>query len=98
MQINGGYTQLITGTLRMEIGGPSATDQLVVTGAVQLNGELVLELINDYEPVLGDSFTLVTGGTVSGVFSEITNAEIDETRRFAVTYTGGSVVVTVVAP
>jgi hypothetical protein len=98
MQINGAYTQLITGTLRMEIGGPSATDQLVVTGDVQLDGELALELINDYEPVMGDSFTILTGGAVSGVFSEITNAEIDETRRFDVTYTAESVVVTVVAP
>jgi hypothetical protein len=50
VSISGNYTQGSTGSLNMEIGGPSSYDQLNVTGSATLAGTLGLTLINAYNP------------------------------------------------
>lgn len=69
LTVNGSYTD--TGTLEIEIGGPTAGvdhDQLAASGAVVLSGDLSATLINGYNPASG-SFVIITGSSVSGAFA-----------------------------
>ncbi len=66
----------ITGTLELasdselviEIGGASDLDQLIVSGASILDGELTALLEGGYEPDLGETFTFLTAASVGGGF------------------------------
>ncbi|MBG0770562.1 MAG: hypothetical protein H0S82_02585, partial [Anaerolineaceae bacterium] len=70
--VTGDYTQQADGTLTIELGGTTPDtehDQLAVSGAVTLGGALNVTLINEFSPELGDSFTIMTYGSVSGSFA-----------------------------
>ncbi len=71
LTISGDYEQQDCSTLHIEIGGYVANDDydvLAVTENVTLGGTLTLELINGFIPQIGDSFQILTGGSVSGYF------------------------------
>ena len=75
LTITGDYTQTSTGTLNMELGGTAAGaeyDQLVVGGLATLDGALILNLLPDYFPGLGDCFDLLTAGSLAGTFATTT--------------------------
>ncbi len=62
-------------TLTMEIGGLTAGsqhDQLESSGALSLDGSLVVSLINGFTPTLGQTYDLLNWGTLSGAFDLIT--------------------------
>ena len=70
------------GTLTLELGGliaGSSYDQLVLGagGSLALGGTLLLDLINDFSPVAGDSFQVLdfTLGQLTGGFDEIRLAD-----------------------
>jgi hypothetical protein len=75
LTINGSYTQTASGVLNIAIGGYTAGSdygQLAVSGAVSLGGTLNVVLINDFTPVAGDAFLIVTSNTsVSGTFATV---------------------------
>jgi fibronectin-binding autotransporter adhesin len=74
LTINGNYTQTATGVLTIDIGGLSAGseyDQLVVSGAVSLDGTLTVNRRGGFVPQSGDSFAVLTFGSGSGVFAAI---------------------------
>ncbi len=53
-------------------GGVAGTDfdQLVVSGVADLTGAILdVQLLDEFEPGLGDSFEILTAGTLSGTFS-----------------------------
>ena len=63
MSIGGGVVFGDQNTLRIEIGGlteGSEFDVVNVLGEVTLDGLLQVDLIDDFEPALGDSFTVMT--------------------------------------
>ncbi len=72
--VTGSYDQQ-SGTLEIEIGGTGAGDfdVLDVTGSATLAGMLDVQLIDlgggTYSPLAGDSFEILTSGTLSGTFS-----------------------------
>jgi len=75
------YTQASDATLEIEIGGYSpgpgtptdnGFDQINVTEEATLDGTLSVSLINDFIPVLDDTFDFLTFGTISGSFSQVT--------------------------
>ncbi len=70
--ITGNYTQLGSATLGIEIGGvvPGQWDTLTVTGNAILDGTIQVALLNGFQPVLGNSFTILTTtfGNVGGEF------------------------------
>jgi hypothetical protein len=61
------------GPLTFSLGGPNVwqSGQLAVDGPVALSGPLNVRLANDYVPVAGDQFELVSGTALSGAFSSI---------------------------
>ena len=94
-------------TVEIEIGGlsPGAAsqndlggfDQLRHTGTAGLQGDLVVTLINGFEPSEGDSFTVITAdGGVSGMFETATLPELDGGLGWAVNYGATEVELTVV--
>lgn len=85
--VNGDYTQEASGTLAIELGGTipdTEHDQLVVTGAVTLGGTLNVTLINDFSPGLGDSFTIMTFGSISGSFASASLPALDPGLKWGV--------------
>ena len=65
------YTQDAAATLEMEVGGLVAGtgyDQLNVAGLATLDGTLSVKLIDGYVPLEGDTFDIITFGSVNGRF------------------------------
>ncbi len=66
-------------TLSMELGGRASidSDQFLVDGRASLSGSLVVDLINDFVPAAGETFTLMlsTQG-ITGTFDQVVLPEV----------------------
>jgi len=96
LTILGGYTQGTFGVLSIDIGGTtpgSEFDLLGVAGMANLDGELHIELIDDYVPEVGQEFTILAAGSVTGEFLTVTGQ-----GNFAVTYDADGVTLTALPP
>src|SRR5262249_25339101 len=74
INITGDYTQGAGGTLKTKLGGLPPIgqyDRLAVGGSATLDGVLNAGAINGFVPQIGDSFTVLTYGSHSGVFPAI---------------------------
>lgn len=74
--IQGNYTQLSGGTFTEEIAGVSPDtlyDQLIVDGAVSLDGTLTVSLLNGYIPAVDSTykFLFFTPGDLTGTFATV---------------------------
>lgn len=70
--IDGNYTQGSSGTLYAELAGLTAGtqyDQLTVTGTATLDGTLEVDMIDAFDPQIGDAFDLLLCGTRVGAFA-----------------------------
>jgi RNA polymerase sigma-70 factor (ECF subfamily) len=100
LSIIGNYSQTAAGSLLIEIGGPNAQsdyDQLAVSGTASLAGTLVVSLINGYAPNIGDTFRVLTSGSVVSAFDAVDGVDIDAGKRFETTYAADAVTLSVVA-
>lgn len=71
MTISGNYANPI---LDIELGGltpGSEHDQLAVTGVVILDGTLRVRMAGAYLAGVGDTYTIVTGSSITGAFADI---------------------------
>ena len=96
LNISGTYTQTSTGSLDNELGGlvpGSGHDQINITGAAALSGDLNVALIGGFTPVVGDSFVIMTYGSVTGNFS---NTNLPSGFNWNVSIGSTSVTLTVV--
>ncbi|MGC1490881.1 MAG: choice-of-anchor D domain-containing protein, partial [Candidatus Acidiferrum sp.] len=93
----GNYTQGTTGALNIKIAGSSAGqyDTVTATGSATIAGTLNVTL-DGYSPVLDNSFTILTGGTVSGTFATTNLPALSAGLGWKVTYNTTSVVLSVV--
>jgi hypothetical protein len=98
--ISGNYTQLSVATLQIEIGDvfPGQWDVVTVEGNAIIDGAIEVVLINGFQPVLGNSFTVLSTniGNVGGQF-DIENIPVFNGLTFDVVYNPKSVVLQVVA-
>jgi len=65
--VDGNYHQLSSGRLLLEIGGTNAGldyDQLLVSGELQIDGDIEIEFINEFVPQAGNVFELFGGTSV----------------------------------
>jgi PEP-CTERM motif len=65
-------TQPVGGTLEIELGGlfpGTQFDQWLVTGVADLDGTLNVSLIGGFVPALGQTFNIITAGSIVGTFS-----------------------------
>jgi hypothetical protein len=99
LAITGGYTQLATGNMTGLINGTTAGtgfSQINITGTAALGGTINFTVAAAFQSslFLGETFTVVNAGAVTGNFTNTTIA-INSSFHFAVSYTGTSVVLTV---
>jgi hypothetical protein len=72
--VSGGFEQSSSGTLGIELGGPTAVsqyNQIQIAGTATLAGTLNVSLTNNFQPQDGSSFQIMTFGASSGNFSAI---------------------------
>ena len=97
LTVNGNYTQAGNGTLLIDIAGTS-TDQfsvLNVLGTAKLSGLLDPVLLNGFVPTIGESFTFLDYGAVTGTLF-IFDRNIDSApEHWAVTYQSNDAILTV---
>lgn len=99
LSITGSYTQQSNGKLNIFVGGTAAGTfgELAVSNGVSLGGTLAIKLVNGFVPVIGDSFTILTGSVVSGQFPTVTGTSINSGEHFQVDYSSTAVTLTVVS-
>ena len=89
----GAWAPSAASALRIEIGGSAVGtdyDQLAVTSAASLAGDLVLSVADGSPPSVGDSYTVLTAASISGDFDTV-----EAPDGYAVTVTVGAVDVVV---
>ncbi len=99
LSITGKYTQLATGNFTGLVNGTTAGtgySQLKVTGVAALAGTINFTVATAFQSSLtsGETFTVLTGSSVTGTFSNSTIA-INSSFHFVVSYTATGVVLTV---
>ena len=97
LSVGGDYTQGSGGTLEIELGGTAPGtehDQLNVTGTATLAGTLDISLINGLDPRWGETFEILTAGSVTGTFDTVTGASLPCGEELKVTYTATAVLLT----
>jgi hypothetical protein len=88
-----------TSSLVMEIVETMAGteyDKLLVTATAELDGELIVTL-DAFEPELGDSFTLISAATLTGVFDHVELPSLEAAWTWQLDYNATSLVLTVAA-
>jgi hypothetical protein len=99
ISVDGAFTQSSTGTLEIELGGTTPGtefDQLVISGLATLDGTLEVLLIDNFTPILGDSFTLMTYASQSGSFSTINLPELTSGLTWEMSFADTELLLTVV--
>jgi hypothetical protein len=74
LTVNGTYTQTSTGALDIQIGGTTAGSgygQLAVSGAATLDGTLNVTDLNNFQPVRGNAFEVMTFSSNTGNFATL---------------------------
>ncbi|HSM23341.1 MAG TPA: autotransporter outer membrane beta-barrel domain-containing protein, partial [Anaerolineaceae bacterium] len=88
--VDGDYTQESDGFLEIELGGDVAGtdyDQLQVTGAASLNGNLNVSLIDGFMPSNGDQFLILDAESLSGTFTTINLPTLSNGLEWQTEYT-----------
>ncbi len=82
LHVGGGFTQTATGTLATAIAGASDYGSLSVAGKATLAGSLVVRQPPPFKGSLGETFAILTGGSLAGAFASETGAQIDFTGLY----------------
>jgi uncharacterized protein with beta-barrel porin domain len=69
--LTGNYLQTSNGSLQIKLASTSSYDVLSVSGSAALDGNLSVFRFNNYLPVKGNEFTVLTAGDVSGQFATL---------------------------
>jgi hypothetical protein len=82
LAITGNYTQTATGVVNIKIGGPTEEDydHLVVQGTADLDANgatLNVNMVYGFNPQGGESFTVMTFGSLVGQFASINLPSFD---------------------
>ena len=96
----GNFAMGASGILSVPIGGTTAGSQfsqLNATGTANLSGTLNADLINEFVPVAGNQFTILTAGAVAGQFTTTNFPALAGPVSWKITYNPTSVVLSVVS-
>ncbi|MCC7259347.1 MAG: hypothetical protein IT486_13355 [Gammaproteobacteria bacterium] len=105
LTIAGNYTQTAVGLFQVNLASLSMFDTMdVVLGNLALDGVLQVTSLDGYNPVLGDTFTIITfddgvadASDLAGAFNSIVPVGFDPALIFDVLYFDHEVVLTVAA-
>jgi len=73
LTVDGSVSMRTNARMLMEIGGTSdgMFDQLFASGDMTLGGNLIIDFINDFIPLITDEFLFLNGSTISGSFDNV---------------------------
>ena len=104
--ITGNYSASASANLSIDLNGATAAttftnsgafyDTVAVSGTATLGGNLIVRT-NGFVPTATSGFTILTGGSVSGTFANLTGGRVTvsgSTNTFAVLVTASSVILT----
>jgi T5SS/PEP-CTERM-associated repeat protein len=93
LTIEGNFTQ-DANQLLIELGGtvPGSFDALAVSQTAQIGGSLLVSLVDGFIPAAGDSFTIVSAGTLLGAFESVTLPELGPSLTWQTTQDGSELV------
>ena len=99
LTVTGAYTQGSAGALDANIAGANSGqfNVLNVTGTATLGGTLNIKLLNNFVPMVGAEFEILTARQVKGTFATVNGAKINSSEHFTVTYNSDNVMLTVVS-
>jgi len=89
IEVEGDYTQLVSGALNLEIGGLVAGvdyDQLQVAGIADLAGVLNVSLVDGFGPQAGDRFALLGFAAGNGMFDVLNLPSLSGGLTWALDY------------
>ncbi len=87
------------GEAKVDLGGVSDYGRIQSTASVSANGgTLTVELRDGYEPAVGDSFTILSGSSLTGEFAATNLPALTGGHFWNTRYTGSSVILTVASP
>lgn len=88
-----------TSTITLHFGSLASFGKLtgdLASTSIALDGVLDVQLEGGYLPVLGDSFTIISGNNVSGAFTSVLNQSLGNGTMFQVTVNSADVTLEVV--
>jgi hypothetical protein len=94
------FTQTPIGLIEISIGGPGTEQfgQLSALQGIQLDGGLRASLTGGYLPPLGQTFQILSTGSLSGMFNSTVFPTWENGRTFAISYSVTGASLTVVTP
>jgi subtilase-type serine protease len=97
--ITGAYTQTSKGALDANITGADSGqfNVLNVSGTATLGGTLNIKLLNNFVPLIGATFEILSARHVNGTFATVNGTTINSSEHFTVTYNSDNVTLTVVS-
>ncbi|MBI3847133.1 MAG: hypothetical protein HY292_21100 [Planctomycetes bacterium] len=99
LSIGGTFAQQSSGSFNVELGGTATSefDRLLVSADANLGGALNVSLINGFQPVLGQTFTILTFASSTGAFATTSGLDLGGGLRLQVNVNPMDVTLEVVA-
>jgi hypothetical protein len=99
LTVTGSYIQGASGALDANISGASSGEfsLLSIADKGTIGGTLNIRLLNNFVPLLGATFEILTAREVNGTFAAVNGTAINSSEHFAVTYNSNNVTLTVVS-
>jgi hypothetical protein len=97
LTIMGDYPQAATAVLQIELGGHnvgSEYDRLNVQGTAQLAGTLEIQLLNSFQPAIGDTFKIMSYDSRIGQFTTLNMPTVGGQPIFGLDYQSDALVIT----
>jgi fibronectin type 3 domain-containing protein len=83
-------------TMNFGLSNSNSAGRLSVSGNINLDGTLSINTVGAYAPAVGDTFSLVSGNSLSGVFGKLNLPVLPADREWQVSYNATSAVLGVV--
>ncbi len=94
------YAQYSDGTLNIQLAGTTVDtqyDRLVATGSAFVAGKLSISLLNAFTPSVNDSFTVLTAGSIVGIFTDFDLPQLASGLVWNISRTGTAYNLSIVA-
>ncbi|NRR91419.1 T9SS type A sorting domain-containing protein [Winogradskyella undariae] len=83
-------------TLTTEIESTTEVDLVNVNETATIGGKLKVNLLEDYDPAIGTTYTILQANAITGTFSSIEYPDLGTNKEFSITYNTDNIVLEVV--
>jgi hypothetical protein len=89
--LNGDYIQTDIGTLAIEIEGTGTNYDVLQANNITIDGTLLVTLPTLYDPQVGDTFSIVTGNSITGTFATENLPALSNNKMWQIQYVANEV-------